>query len=290
VFLPKKNFKIAGSVMSTADTGSGPVLLLGHGWLCDGAMWASQVKAWSTSYRVIVPDMWGHGLSGTLPDGTRSLSEVAEHHIELLDHLGVEQATVIGFSLGGMWGAELALRAPERVSALVILASSLAAEPEESRTSFLAAVDVMAGPNGIQEDLADGLLSLLYSTDFRLRHPDIVELHRARLVAWPRDQLRDTVASIGRMIFNRREALDDMRALAMPILSISGAEDQAMPPARVARMAEAIGSPFVEVPFVGHMLTQEAPVVINRAILDFLANASANPNQFRSRPVSSGTR
>jgi len=270
---PKKTFEIDGSTMSVVDVGSGPAVLLAHGWLCDASMWDAQIRAFVSRYRVIVPEMWGHGESAAMPNTAEVMRDLARQHCNLLDQLEVEKAAIIGLSLGGMWGAELALIAPARVSSLALLATSLAAEPPKSRAEFLAGVEDMADRGAVSSDLADALVSLLYSADFSAAEPAVVAAHRARLTAWEPERIADSVAPIGRIIFNRRDALADLQGLSMPVLTIAGAEDRALPKARVEQMAERIGSAFTEVPGAGHMLTYEAPAFLNEALLAFLASA-----------------
>jgi pimeloyl-ACP methyl ester carboxylesterase len=265
-----KQIQIDGAPMSVLDVGTGPVLLFGHGWLCDAAMWHSQVDTLADRYRVIVPEMWGHGQSGAMPAGTRTMADLAHQHLALLDALEVEKATLIGLSLGGMWAGELAILAPDRVSALVLLAVSLAAEPIESREAFLAGIDDMAMQRAISPDLAENLVSLLYGVEFRARAPETVALHKTRLLAWTSDRVADSVAPIGQLIFNRRDALADLAALKMPVHTLAGECDQALPSRRVAAMAEVIGSSFSEILEVGHMLTLEASGSVNAELEDFL--------------------
>ncbi|MDA6077685.1 hypothetical protein O0544_19320 [Edwardsiella anguillarum] len=52
------------------DHGSGFPLVLGHSYLFDADMWRPQIEALSARYRVIVPELWGHGRSAALPEGT----------------------------------------------------------------------------------------------------------------------------------------------------------------------------------------------------------------------------
>lgn len=65
-------------------------------------MWAPQIAALSRTYRVIVPDLWGQGLSGVLPDRTQTLGDLAAHAGALLDALGIEQCAFVGLSIGGI--------------------------------------------------------------------------------------------------------------------------------------------------------------------------------------------
>ena len=105
-----------GKSLHYLDVGSGFPLLLGHSYLFDLNMWAPQFEALAKRYRLIVPDLWGHGDSPALPPGRNSLSDIAADHLALMDRLDIEEFGIVGLSVGGMWGAELAALAPERAA------------------------------------------------------------------------------------------------------------------------------------------------------------------------------
>jgi pimeloyl-ACP methyl ester carboxylesterase len=94
---------IDGRPLHYVDQGCGPVVLLGSSYLWNRDMWAPQIEALSHQYRVIVPELWGHGESGPLPTRTRSLDNLA-----LLDQLHITRVNLVGLSVGGMWDARLA--------------------------------------------------------------------------------------------------------------------------------------------------------------------------------------
>ncbi len=112
-------FSIDGKELAYLDKGEGPVVLLGHSYLWDHKMWQPQIEALSENYRCIVPDLWAHGQSAYAPERVRSLKDIAADMLALMNHLDVEQFSVVGLSVGGMWGAELTLLAPERVKVLL---------------------------------------------------------------------------------------------------------------------------------------------------------------------------
>ncbi|HBL7235467.1 TPA: alpha/beta hydrolase, partial [Serratia marcescens] len=72
-----------GNSLHYLDVGSGFPLLLGHSYLFDLNMWAPQFEALAKRYRLIVPDLWGHGDSPALPTGRNSLSDIAADHLAL---------------------------------------------------------------------------------------------------------------------------------------------------------------------------------------------------------------
>src|SRR5215813_14010895 len=125
--------EIAGSSMCVTDGGQGEVVVLCHDYLWDAEMWRPQIDALSKHYRVIVPDLWGHGGSGPLPKGTRDLHDIALHHLDVLDRLDVSRFSIVGLGVGGMSGAEIALIAPERIRGLVLIGADLGTETETAR-------------------------------------------------------------------------------------------------------------------------------------------------------------
>ena len=102
--------------------GEGPPLLLIHGLGSSGDDWAFQLPDWSRRFRLIVPDLRGCGRSET-PAGHYSIAGFADDLIELIDRLGIERCTVIGFSMGGAVALEMALQHPQRIERLITINS-----------------------------------------------------------------------------------------------------------------------------------------------------------------------
>jgi iron complex outermembrane receptor protein len=93
-----------------------------HGLGSSGCDWALQVPALETRFRTIVPDLPGCGHSATPPGGF-DIGDFADCLWDLLDHLGVERINIVGFSLGGAVGLEMALRRPQAVPRLALINS-----------------------------------------------------------------------------------------------------------------------------------------------------------------------
>ena len=127
---------IDGQPLHYIDQGTGPAVLLAGSYLWDQAMWAPQIAALSQQYRVIALDLWGHGQSGPLPAGTTSLDDIARQALVLLDHLDIDRVTLVGLSVGGMWGVRLALAAPQRLNGLVLMDTYVGVEPEPTRQYY----------------------------------------------------------------------------------------------------------------------------------------------------------
>jgi pimeloyl-ACP methyl ester carboxylesterase len=112
--------------ISTMDAGSGEPVLLIHGLGATKASFLPTVAALTPGYRTIAVDLPGFGDSDKPLRGAYDAAFFARSMVALLDALGVEQAHVIGNSMGGRVGIELGLEYPERLRRLVLLAPSLA--------------------------------------------------------------------------------------------------------------------------------------------------------------------
>jgi pimeloyl-ACP methyl ester carboxylesterase len=264
---------LLGSTLSYLDLGIGDAVLLGHSYLWDVEMWRPQIEALARRYRVIAPNLWGHGGSGPLPAATRDLSDLARHHLALMDRLGIERFAVIGLSIGGMWGAELALLAPHRVAALALLDTYLGPEPALSRQKYFAMMEAIAAARRIPEPMLDAIVPLFFAPSVEQRLPALPAAFRAKLQNWDGARLLDSVLPIGHLLFGRRDAREDLRGLAMPRLVLTGSEDIPRPVHEGQQIAAILGCPFVAIPDAGHISTLEAADSVTDHLRAFLDTA-----------------
>jgi 3-oxoadipate enol-lactonase len=103
-------------------TGQGPTLMLVHGLGSSGADWAFQIDALAPHFRLVLPDLRGAGASDA-PPGPYAIAQFASDLWALLDHLDVQQAHLLGFSLGGAVATEMALQRPAAVLRLMTINS-----------------------------------------------------------------------------------------------------------------------------------------------------------------------
>ncbi|MCH8950292.1 MAG: alpha/beta fold hydrolase, partial [Chloroflexi bacterium] len=122
---------VNGIELNVRRQGSGPALLLLHGFTGSGATW--QPFDWP-GYETVAVDLPGHGESDKPASAERyRMERCVEDLVTLLDELGVERAAVLGYSMGGRVALHLALHAPERLWALVIESASPGIENEAER-------------------------------------------------------------------------------------------------------------------------------------------------------------
>jgi pimeloyl-ACP methyl ester carboxylesterase len=258
---------IDGQSLHYVDQGVGFPILLGHSYLWNSGMWEPQIKALSKMYRVIAPDLWGHGKSGRLPEKTFDLSDLARQALALLDTLGIQQCALVGHSVGAMWGAELALRAPGRIKCLVLMNTYLGPEPAATRARYFAMLGQIEDSGEVSAPLLDAIVPLYFRPNMAAASP-LFRAFRADLANFSADSLRDSVIPMGRAIFGRTDMRSRITGLDRESTLLScGAQDVPRPPAETQEIAQIIGCRYVSVPDSGHISSLENPVFVTQMLL-----------------------
>ena len=254
------------------DHGQGPVLLFGHSFLCDSTMWTPQIKLLSKHYRCIVPELWDHGQSDHLPQIPYQLSDLANDYFALMQSLHIDSFAIIGLSVGGMWAVELALAHPSYVTGLVIMDTSVAAEPEATQTAYLALLDTIEQDKGFSDNLLNEVTPLFFSP-YTLKHnPMLVQERRQWLQCIPSDNIPGIV-KLGYTIFTRPCRIDALKTLTIPSLIIVGEDDVPRPVSESRTMANALPQgQLAIVPKAGHLANLENPSFVNQQLSDFLTS------------------
>ena len=112
--------------------GVGPPLLLLHGG--SGSIPTKWIPHFAPHYRVIAIEQMGHGRTADLPNRPFHYHDMAEDTAELMRHLGLENAAIVGYSDGGIIGLDLAIHHPERVTKLVVTGANFSLEGYKTET------------------------------------------------------------------------------------------------------------------------------------------------------------
>ncbi|MDX1301536.1 alpha/beta fold hydrolase [Photobacterium sp.] len=270
-----KTFTIDSKTMHYIDKGEGPVLVFGHSYLWDSKMWAPQLEVLSKQYRCIVPDLWSHGQSDAAPAKTRNLRDYAQDILSLMDHLEIETFSLVGLSVGGMWGAELTVLAPSRVKSLVLMDTFVGLEPEVMHKKYFDMMDMIAAAQQVPAQMVDAITPMFFARNAEQENPELVAAFRSHLASISGQHAVD-LTQIGRMVFGRRDAFDDIENFALPTLIMVGAQDMPRPPLEAQLMQDAItGSELVIVPDAGHISNLEQPQFVTEKLVSFFAKVYA---------------
>lgn len=239
-----------------------PALLLLNSIGTDMSLWDAVVPHLTPRFRVLRMDARGHGASDA-PAGDYSLDDLAADALAVLGAAAAPRAAVCGVSLGGMVAMTLALRAPERVDALVLACTSAQMDP----AAWQARIDTVRG-QGLAA-IADLAMERFFSERFRRQAPGVVATTRAGLLAMSPDGYAGCGAAIRDM-----DLADRLGGIGAPALVVVGERDASTPfEGHGDRVAAGIPDARVARLDTGHLPSLEAPAGFAGAILDFLAVA-----------------
>ena len=258
------------------EHGSGPPLLLIMGLATDSTAWAFQLPEFARHYRAIAFDNRGVGRTSK-PAGPYSIHQMADDAAGVMDALGVARAHVLGVSMGGMIAQELALRHPERVSALVLACTF--PEPDatvEDRRSFMVGQlgGQVSADGELQIDVASlnpllfvqQMLPAVFNPSFIASDlPKLMQVFAGALqYGFSMEAILGQVAAV-----MGHRATDRLHRIAVPTLVLTGDADQLVAPSNSDILAREIpGAKLVKVPGGSHGFNFETPEVFNRAVID----------------------
>lgn len=241
-----------------------PVVVLIHGLGLTRAVWQWLLPDLH-KYRVVTYDLIGHGETAP-PQGQPTLRDLADQLAHLLDHLAIDKAAVVGFSLGGMIARRFAQDYPERTTALVVLHSAhKRTEKQQDAILFRVAQAEEHGPEATVE-LA---LQRWYTRSAQATRPDLMELTRA----WVLANTREVYVKLYRILAH---GVDEIVApdppISVPTLVLTGDEDTGNgPEMSIAIATEIPRARLVILKGLRHMALAESPAAVNRPVTDFLA-------------------
>jgi pimeloyl-ACP methyl ester carboxylesterase len=239
------------------------VLIMGYGSAMD--LWPPRfLDLLSRSYKVIVFDNRGMGYS-TAPPGNFSIEEMADDAAGLLDALEIEQAHVLGWSMGSLVAQEVAFRHPERVDKLVLYASNCGgAEAVQPSPEVL---EELTNTSGTPEEVGMRLFGLLFPPEFLKENPEFYkEFPMPTEPSHPENMGRQAGA-----IAAWNGSCDRLYQIECPVLLIAGTEDVITPPDNSLIMAERIpGSWLVRFEGAGHGLMYQYPERLASIVSAFL--------------------
>ena len=198
--------------------GEGPPAILLHPFPSNHEFWLPVAAALSTRYRLILPDLRGHGDSG-VGEGPATMEKHAADIARVMDDAEVGKAPLIGVSIGGYVLFEFWRRYRGRVSALGLFNTKAQADNAEARAGRLqSANDVLE--RGTEPFFESMIPKVLGKTTRELR-PDLVE----GALRMMRKMSAEDVALVQRGMASRPDSIDTLKTINVPVLLVTGEED-----------------------------------------------------------------
>ena len=241
--------------------GSGPVILLSHGYSATSQMWRGQVEALAKDHTLVTWDMRGHGQSD-YPEDQDLYTE--EHTVEdiaaILDAVGAKKAIVGGLSLGGYMSLAFNATYPERVRALLIIDT---------------------GPGYKNDAAREGWNETSLKTAERWERDGLSRQQNASAEVSSSSHRDATgLARAGRGMLTQKNArvINSLPDINVPSVVIVGANDAPFLNAADYMAAKIPGARKVVIPAAGHSANIDQPAAFNSAVLEFVGGlAPASP-------------
>lgn len=254
--------------------GAGTPLVLINGYAASAAAWPrTWLRGLESRFRVIAVDNRGGGWS-RFAEAPFTMTDLAGDVEDVLDECEHESAIVLGLSMGGMVAQELAMRSPERVSALALVATRPPI-PHFHPPSLLASVDLMRPvmPGEPLEDYFTRLWTRATGPGFAAEHPELIaEMTRASV---ERPTPRGALLSQFRAMSGWAGA-GGLATLDIPTVVVHGSDDRFSPVENGRELRDLIpGADYRELDGVGHLVPMEAPAALDEAIDAVAARAAA---------------
>ncbi|MFB9735064.1 alpha/beta fold hydrolase [Streptomyces thermocoprophilus] len=239
-----------------------PVLILGPSLGTTWHMWDRQVPELARQWRVLRFDLPGHGGAPAHPAG--SVAELAARLLATLDSLGVQRFGYAGCALGGAVGVELALRHPERLASLVLIAAS----PRFGTADEFRQRGVIVRTNGL-DPIARTAPDRWFTGGFAAAQPAITE--------WAVQMVRTTDPGCYIAACEALAAFDvrpELGRVGVPTLVLVGSEDQVTGPAEARTLVAGIpDARLAVVPGASHLVPVEQPAAVTDLLVTHFSTA-----------------
>jgi pimeloyl-ACP methyl ester carboxylesterase len=275
-----KFLELHGDRVAYRDTGDGEVLLLIHGMAGSSATWRAVWPQLSKKYRLVAPDLLGHGESAK-PRGDYSLGAFAVWLRDFLDELGISRATVVGQSLGGGVAMQFVYQHPDYCQRLVLISSGGFGPDVGFILRLLSApgAEVLLPVIAPQPVLAVGNKVRSWLTGAGIQSPRGAEIWSAYSSLSDRQTQQSFLRTLRSVVDYRGQAVSALNRLQLradlPVMAIWGDKDRIIPVDHAYTARAVCQDCRLEVlPGIGHFPQVESPDKVVDLIEDFIATTS----------------
>lgn len=251
--------EIGGRRVAVDEFGSGDAMVCVHGLGGSSNFWRPVVNAFAATHRVVVPDMPASARSDN--DPSLSIESIAADMLAVMDALNIDQARVVGHSMGTIVCQHMAAKAPDRVRDLVLL-GPLAEPPEPARGALMDRA-ALARSEGMAK-IADTLADVALSTSTKDNLPNVQGFVREMVIRQDPEGYALSCEALS------RATAADPSAIGAGALLVTGDEDKVAPPANVEALGGRLSGSRVEVlNGCGHWTLTEKPTEVLALMREF---------------------
>lgn len=262
--IPSRRIKSGDAEIVYWSLGEGSPVVLLHPFPAHHEFWLPVAESLAARYRVILPDLRGHGESG-VGEGPATMEKHAADIVRVMDDADVGRAPLIGVSIGGYVLFEFWRRHRGRVAALGLCNTKAPADGAEARAARLqAANDVLERGT---EPFLESMIPRLLGKSTRETRPDLVD----GALRMMRTMSPDDVAQVQRGMAERPDSVATLKTINVPTLLVTGDEDILTGVNEAGLMRQHIaGSELRVIPKAGHCSPWEQPEEAARLLRQFL--------------------
>ena len=237
-----------------------PVLCFVNSLGTDFRIWDQVAAHFAEDYCLLLYDKRGHGLSD-LGQGPVTIDRHVDDLLALVDHFGIDRFGLIGLSIGGLIAQRLAVRAPDRLAALVLCDTAAKMGDAPTWNGRIAAIEA-----GGMEAVGDATMERWFTAAYRAEEDMPLRIWRNMLT---RQSAAGYIASC--QAIRDADLTADAPRIDVPTLVVVGDDDKASPPDLVRATAEMIpGTRFAVIEGAGHLPCIERPDALAALIEDLL--------------------
>ncbi|WP_018465462.1 3-oxoadipate enol-lactonase [Calidithermus timidus] len=251
--------KVNGIVLHYRLEGAGPPVVFINSLGSDLRIWDAQAQGLVPYFQVLRYDKRGHGLSEA-PPPPYALADHTQDLKALLDHLALEQVSLVGISVGGLIALDFARTYPERTRALVLMDTGARIGSVESWNERIRAIEEAS-----LAEVAKGVIARWFTPAFFREKPAAAQGYYHMLARTPVEGYIGTCAALRDADFR-----GELGAVRAPALVLCGAQDPSTPPALSEALAQELRAPLRLIEGAAHLPCLEQPEATLSEIRAFL--------------------
>lgn len=276
----KKELQIKDSVVSYEEEGTGPAVLLIHGYDETATVWNRQKEDLKNKYHIIVPDLPGRGnsiagkepltdFSSSVAYGAEQLEYYAIIIKELLTALKIEKCCLFGHSMGGYIALAFGSMFPEMLQGLGLVHSTAYEDSNEKKAKRIKNIALLEEKQ--PSEIMGQSIPDLFGNAFKKNHKEVVNsyIEATKLFS------AEGCLNFSKAILNRPNRTEFLKKTQIPILFLIGAEDKAAPLSDLLKQVYLPKWSYMHIlRGIGHMGMIEAPELESQYLDEFISTAN----------------